>query len=108
MLVVSEVQTRILPSGLMAIPSGSTPTWMSPIAVAFLDIDNGDGVVVLVGDIEMLAGGTEREQLGIGAGGQVADHFAWFSCRSIWIVSSSPTATMTNLPSLVNSMPRGR
>jgi len=25
-----------------------------------------------------------------------------------WMVSSSPTATITNLPSRVNSMPRGR
>ncbi len=31
-----------------------------------------------------------------------------FAVSITWMVSSSPTATITNLPSLVNSMPRGR
>src|SRR6185436_7670336 len=35
MLVVSEVLIRILPSGLMAMPSGSTPTWISPRRARF-------------------------------------------------------------------------
>src|SRR6266481_5125093 len=35
MLVVSEVLIRIFPSGLMAMPSGSTPTWMSPTRTRF-------------------------------------------------------------------------
>src|SRR6516225_603660 len=35
MLVVSEVLIRIFPSGLSAMPSGSTPTWMSPILARF-------------------------------------------------------------------------
>src|SRR6476661_10182154 len=34
-LVVSDVLIRILPSGLMAMPSGSTPTWTSPRRVRF-------------------------------------------------------------------------
>ena len=32
----------------------------------------------------------------------------WVAVSITWMVSSSPTATSTNLPSLVNSMPRGR
>ena len=39
-----------------------------------LDIDDGDGVVVLVGDIENFAGGILGKQLGIGAGGQGVHH----------------------------------
>ena len=35
MLVVSDVLIRILPSGLIVMPSGSTPTWMSPTATRF-------------------------------------------------------------------------
>ena len=35
MLVVSEVVTRTVPSGLMPIPSGSTPTGTSAITVPF-------------------------------------------------------------------------
>ena len=35
MLVVSDVLIRILPSGLMVMPSGSTPTWMSPRRARF-------------------------------------------------------------------------
>ena len=35
MLVVSDVLIRILPSGLIAMPSGSTPTWMSPRRARF-------------------------------------------------------------------------
>ena len=31
-----------------------------------------------------------------------------FLASITWIVSSSPTATITNLPSRVNAMPRGR
>src|SRR5216683_7343331 len=34
-LVVSDVATRILPSGLRPMPSGSTPTWTSPSRVRF-------------------------------------------------------------------------
>ncbi len=43
-------------------------------ARAFGDVDDGHGVVVLVGDIEGLAGGVLHEQLGIRAGGQGVDH----------------------------------
>ena len=74
MLVVSEVLIRILPSGLMAMPSGSTPTWMSPSARALFEIDHGHRVVVLVGDIEHLAGGVLGEQFRVGPGGQGVDH----------------------------------
>ena len=35
MLVVSDVLIRILPSGLSVMPSGSTPTWMSPTRTRF-------------------------------------------------------------------------
>ena len=35
MLVVSDVLIRILPSGLSAMPSGSTPTWTSPSRARF-------------------------------------------------------------------------
>ncbi|MET3280596.1 hypothetical protein ABIF43_006085 [Bradyrhizobium japonicum] len=55
-------------------PSGSTPTWMSPRRGALLEIDHGHRVVVLVGDIEDLAGGILGEQFGIGAGGQAVHH----------------------------------
>ena len=43
-------------------------------ARAPFDIDDGHGVVVLVGDVENLAGRVLHEQLGIGAGGQRVDH----------------------------------
>ena len=74
MLVVSDVLIRILPSGLIAMPSGSTPTWMSPSAHALFEIDDGHRVVVLVGDIEDLAGGILGEQFRIGTGGQAVHH----------------------------------
>ena len=73
MLVVSEVLTIILPSGLTPMPSGSTPTGISATHVLALDVDDGDQIVVLVGDVERLAVGREHEQLGVGAGGQRAD-----------------------------------
>ena len=72
MLVVSEVLTSHLPSGLMPMPSGSTPTGISPTTSPRVDVDDGDEVVVLVGDIEVLAVGIERESLGIGAARQGA------------------------------------
>src|SRR3569833_2327754 len=35
MLVVSDVQIMVLPSGLTVMPSGSTPTWTSPMRTRF-------------------------------------------------------------------------
>ena len=74
MLVVSDVLIRILPSGLIAMPSGSTPTWMSPRRARFSRSMIGHRVVVLVGDVEDLAGGIQGEQFGIGPGGQGVHH----------------------------------
>src|SRR5438552_2244346 len=45
-----------------------------PHADAILEVDDGDRVVVLVGDIEEFAGGILREQFRIGAGGQAVHH----------------------------------
>ena len=74
MLVVSDVLTSTLPSGLMPMPSGSTPTGMSPRTLPLLDVDDGDEVVVLVGDVQRIAGGMQDEQLGVGAGRQRLHH----------------------------------
>ena len=46
---------------------------MSPSRGALLEIDDGHRVVVLVGDIEHLAGRVLGEQFGIGTGGQGVD-----------------------------------
>ena len=75
MLLVSEVQITNLPSGLTAIPSGSTPTWMLAVLRARFHIDDRDGVIVLVGDVEKLAAWTEGEELRIGTGWQIAGDF---------------------------------
>ena len=77
-------------------------------ADALLEIDDRDGVVVLVGDVEDLAVGVLGEQFRIGSRGQGIRRFCLVAVSIIWMVSSSPTATITNLPSRVNSMPRGR
>ena len=45
-------------------------------ARALLEIDDRHRVVVLVGDIENLAGGILGEQFGIGAGGQGVHHLS--------------------------------
>ena len=74
MLVVSEVLTRILPSGLMPMPSGSTPTGTSRQDLVLLDVEHGDLIVVLVGDVERIAGGMQDEQLGSGPDSQRAHH----------------------------------
>ena len=71
-------------------------------AAALLHVDDRDGIVVLVGDVEDLAGRILGEQFGIGARGQYGDDLPRDLVSIIWIVSSSPTATRTNLPSLVN------
>ncbi|MGY4326546.1 hypothetical protein ACVWWG_000960 [Bradyrhizobium sp. LB7.2] len=43
-------------------------------ARALLEVDHGHRVVVLVGDIEDLAGGILGEQFGVGSGGQAVHH----------------------------------
>jgi len=54
MLVVSDVLIRILPSGLMAMPSGSTPTCDVADCARAFEIDDRHRVVILVGDIHDL------------------------------------------------------
>ena len=73
MLVVSEVLIRILPSGLMRHALGLDADLDVAEAGALFEIDDGHRVVVLVGDVEHLAGGILREQFGIGPGGQGVD-----------------------------------
>ena len=68
MLVVSEVLTRIVPSGLMPMPSGSTPTGTSASTVFVLHVDHRDHVVVLVGDVERIALRVQDEELRVGTG----------------------------------------
>ena len=76
MFVVSDVLTMVLPSGLMPIPSGSTPTGISATTLLALEVDHGDQIVVLIGDVERLAVRREHEELRIGTGWQRADDLA--------------------------------
>src|SRR3974377_1107101 len=41
---------------------------------ARVDVDNGDGIVILVRDIEELASGIQGEEFGVGPGWEVASH----------------------------------
>src|SRR3954453_18320688 len=107
MLVVSEVLIRIFPSGLIAMPSGSTPTWTSPTR-ARLSIS----MIVTVFSFSLatyriLPAASCTNSSGSGPEGSLSTT-CWVVVSIISMVSSSPTATSTNLPSLVNSMPRGR
>src|SRR5262245_8425318 len=90
MLVVSDVATKSLPSGLIPRPSGSTPTGISATTVPFsaspalrllvdrdlrhpgvlFDVHGGHEVVVLVGDVERVAGWMQDEELGVLPGPQ--------------------------------------
>ena len=76
MFVVSDVFTSTLPSGLMPMPSGSTPDRNFGQHLVGLDIDDGDEIVVLIGDVERIAGWMQNEQLRIGAGRQRLDDLA--------------------------------
>ena len=55
MFVVSDVLTSTCRPGSSPMPSGSTPTGMSEMTAAFVDVDDGDEVVVLVGDVKRIA-----------------------------------------------------
>lgn len=70
-----------------------------------LDIDHGNGVVVLVGNVENLAGRVLHEQLGIRPGGRRP---AGSRCRLSGLCCRRQPRTSTNLSSRVISMPRGR
>src|SRR3978361_1340471 len=75
MLVVSDVLMRNFPSGLIAMPSGSTPTWTSPTrARCCFGAFGGTGVVVLIGSVENLPRRILHEQFGIGPRGQGVRH----------------------------------
>ena len=72
MLVVSEVQTSDLRIRADRHALGLDADRDLAGRHALVDIDDGHHRVVLVGDVEQLAGGIERELLGIRAGGQFA------------------------------------
>ena len=67
MLVVSDVATTVLPSGLTPMPSGSTPTGDLGDRGLGAKIDYRDQIVVLVCDVESLAVGAEDKQIRIRA-----------------------------------------
>ena len=74
MLVVSDVLIRILPSGLIAMPSGSTPTWMSPIRARF---SRSMMVTVLsfsLATYRILPAASRTNSSGSGPEGRVVDH----------------------------------
>ena len=75
MFVVSDVFTRILPSGLIAHALRLDPDRHVAKPCALVDVDDRHRVVVLIGDVENLAGGVLDEQLGVGPGGKRADDF---------------------------------
>ena len=73
MLVVSDVLTTIVPSGLTATPSGSTPTgnWANTLRVATsIAVKSG---VVFVRDEQELPVRAQAQLLRVGAGRQLAD-----------------------------------
>ena len=63
----------VLPSGLTAMPSGSTPVGISRDHLARRHVDHRHHVVVLVRHIQRIARDVQRECLGIRAGRQRAD-----------------------------------
>src|SRR5882757_8503815 len=107
MLVVSDVLIRILPSGLIVMPSGSTPTWMSPIRARFSRSITVTVLSFSLATYIVLPAASWVNSSGSGPEGRVST-ISWVLVSIIWMVSSSPTATITNLPSRENSMPRGR
>src|ERR1700704_1990785 len=107
MLVVSEVLIKILPSGLMAMPSGSTPTWMSPTRARFSRSMTVTVLSFSLATYRILPGASWMNSSGSGPEGSESTT-RWVATSITWMVSSSPTATRTNLPFRVNSMPRGR
>src|SRR5262249_15151844 len=94
MLVVSDVFTRILPSGLNPIPSGSTPAFNTARRGGRLIVYVGTILVFLVGTEGRRPGGSSGNRLGAGPEGRVVTTL-FVGGLVIWDVSSSPTATRT-------------
>ena len=107
MLVVSEVLTMVLPSGLTAMPSGSTPVGICAMHLARGHVDHRHHVVVLVRHVERIAGDVQGEGLGIGTGRQIADDLQRLGVDDLDGVVVA-RADQDRLPSAVIVMPRGR
>src|ERR1700760_3477113 len=102
MLVVSDVLIRILPSGLIVMPSGSTPTWMSPSRARFSRSITVTVLSFSLATYMVLPAASWVNSSGSGPEGRVST-ISWVLVSITWIVSSSPTATITNFPSRENS-----
>ena len=97
----------VLPSGLTAMPSGSTPVGISPI-LRGRHVDHRDHVVVLVRHVQRVAG-RRAARTSPDPARRAGRRRSSASSRSmIWMVSSSLAHTRMYLPSLVSRMPRGR
>ena len=73
MLVVSDVLTTILPSGLTAMPSGSTPTGISLTTLRVAMSIAVSSASFSLATKTSLAVRADAQLLGIGAGRQFAD-----------------------------------
>ena len=108
MLVVSEVTTTVLPSGLDADAFRLDADLHLGQHLLVGDVDHGEQVVVLVGDIERVDPKDEDSAIqdrGLRAGRRQVRRLA---TSSICTVSSSLAQISRYLSSLVSLMPRGR
>ena len=92
MLVLSEVATVYLESGLTPMPSGSTPTGISAFTSPRLGVHDGHHRVVLVGDVERAALGIDGHQLRVGTRVELARHLE-LAVSITSMMSPSPAAT---------------
>ncbi len=107
MLVVSDVLTIVWPSGLTAMPSGSTPVGICAIT---LRAGTSITVTMLSSSFDTKSGLPETcraKVSGSGPDGRSPMMRSVFGSMT-WIVSSSLAQTRIWLPSAVIVMPRGR